>query len=333
MKKDIDNGLGQVEDLAKTGRGLTDDEPDDDGEGLVFGDEDEEIPPLVADDEDDDPGEGDPDEYAGEDPDAADPGEGEEPAPDIKAEDDPDPDAVDEDLAPYSRRVQKRVMRERKLKAKAEREAETLRAELASAKKELEERKARQAEADIDDRLQKAIDEFEDARRDADTRKEVEAQAKVTRLVEERNQIEERKQRRTETGDAEGAENKPHPAFAAWKQRNPWFDKPEHRAQRAAAIQLAQQIMQDEGLDDTDARLYLRLSAKLPTVIKVPGAPEKAAPRRTTIGRTPEGSASGRRKTLQIDAQTRAFMTRLQLDPTNKEHVETYLREQRNASR
>lgn len=276
-----------------------DDDEDVDAEGalnLDFSDEEDE-----EQQDDEDAGEGDPDEHAEE--------EEEEAVAAKKGDDD------DDDLSEYSKSVRKRIERERRLKEEA-------RAELAAARAELEQRRRQERAAKIDGEYDTAVQELEDARSDADVRKEAEALAKLTRLATEKEALANAKDEQNSGGDG------PSPAYAAWLKRNSWFTKPEHEAQHAAALAVAKKLVAD-GLKDTTPEFYERLDKELPKHIKVP-RDAKSPPPRTTIERRPERGPSGKRRvvvTPQLKREMRAFG----LDPKNPAHMKAYLSGDSNA--
>ena len=277
---------------------MDDDDAGDDALKLDFSDEEEE----GEQEEEGDAGEGDPDEHDEEQ-------EEEEEAVAAKKDDD------DDDLSEYSKSVRKRIERERRLKEEA-------RAELAAAKAELEQRRREERAAKIDGELDTAFQELEDARSDADVRKEAEALAKVTRLTSEKESLAEAKSTPKSGGDG------PSPAYADWLKRNAWFTKPEHEVQHAATLAVAKRLVA-QGLNDETPEFYERLDKELPKHIKVPRQ-AKPLPPRTTIERRPERGPSGRRRvvvTPQIKREMRAFG----LDPKNPTHMKAYLNGDSNA--
>ena len=220
----------------------------------------------------------------------------------------------DDDLEGYSNKVRKRIERERRLK-----ETERQRAERAEA--ELARLQAERDEASIEERIATAVQELEDARADADTRKEALAYAKVGRLAAEKDAIEARRNNRTTDKPA------PNEAYAAWLERNGWFDKPEHRRLRASAIAIASDLMEAEGLTDDSDALYRRLDQELRKTVRLPG---REPPPRTTLNRRAEGRDSGtaRRGPMRvvITEREKAEMRRFGLDPSNPAALKEYAR-------
>jgi len=271
------------------------DATDDDALKLDFSDDEEE----GEQGDDEDAGEGDPDEYAEE--------EEEEAVAAKKGEE-------EDDLSDYSKSVRKRIERERRLKEEA-------RAQLAAVQAELEERRRADRAAKIDGEYDAAVEELEDARSDADVRKEAEALAKLTRLATEKENLAAGKDSKPENAG-------PSPAYAAWLKRNAWFVKPEHEVQHAATMAVAKKLVA-EGLNDETPEFYERLDKELPKHIKVPREAKPPAPR-TTIERRPERGPSGKRRvvvTPQLKREMRAFG----LDPKNPTHMKAYLNGDSNA--
>lgn len=321
-KKQIDDGLDDIEDLKKTGRGAFDDDDkddasdvrgaDDDGIEVMFAEDDEPDPNAAkVDDEPEDPAadaadvpDGDPDEWAEE--------EDDEPAAKKKADNDED------DLDGYSKSVRKRILRERRLKEEERQKRVKLEEELAQIK-------SAQAEASIDSRIDSAIEELEEARRDADTRKEAQAQAKVNRLYNEQEDL---KARKAESAPASKSDDKVNPAFEEWMDRNAWFNDKKYASHRHAAIGVAQRILEESGMKDNSPEFYRQLDKELRDVVRVPNRPK---PQRDTLPRTPEENGrSSSRTRIVLTAEDRRFMEGLKLDPRNKEHVLAYAREKRN---
>lgn len=319
-KKIIDDGLSDIEDLSQSGRSLNeDDEPDEPGSSdddaleVVFADEAAEGADSDDENHESEDGNapmGDPDEYAEEEPDdnADDP---EDKTKESESEE-------EDDDSGYSKKVRKRIERERRLKEEARQRAEAAEARLA----ELE---AKQAESTIEDRLNKAIEELEDARRDADTRKEATAQARVTRLVAEQEELAKRK---AAESDRKGGDQPLSPAYKQWIERNQWFEDKRYAGQRAAAIAKAQELLATGDHDDKTPEFYRALDRELRKVIVVPG---RKPPSRDAIPRIPMGERrSGSKTRVVLTPDDRRLMKGLKLDPTNKADVLAYAREKRN---
>ena len=321
VKKVIDEGLDDARD-----------DDDDENEGRfrdLPGDDDEDNDELVfdlddesdldgkrkkkdADDDDDDP-DPDPDEDPAPDPDEEE-GEGKG----KKAATDED----DDDLDGYSEKVRKRIERERRLKKQERERADNAERELARIREE-------QAAATIEQRLDGAIEELEDARRDADTRKEALAQARVTLLSQEQEQLKQRRERAEKEGGSGQKEAERNPAFRAWAERNSWFDDKKFSAQRAAAIAAAQDLSDEGDRDDSDA-FYRKLDRRLRETVHIPKA-DKPEPRRTTLGRLPESQGtSGGGSRVVITVEDKALMRKMGMDPSNKLHLREYAKEKRN---
>jgi len=274
-----------------------DEEEDEGGLKLDFSDDEQEEAEQEEEDEDED----EPETASEDDEPAAKEADGEE---------------GDDDLSQYSKSVRKRIERERRLKEQA-------REELAAAKAELERRKRLDRAAKIDGELDTAIQELEDARSDADVRKEAQAMAKVTRLTTEKETLDAAKDT-SQSNEGDG----PSPAYAAWLKRNAWFTKEEHAAQHHGAVALAQKLVQ-QGLDDKTPEFYERLDKELPKYIKVPRN-AKPTPPRTTIDRRPERSPSGKRRVV-VTPQIKKEMRQFGLDPKNPAHMKAYLNGDSNA--
>ncbi len=330
VKKVIDEGLedrpGDEDDDDNDGR-FRDVPDDDDDEEISFEDEGEEEAegrrrrkkPRDQDDDDDDDGDeededGESDDEPGDKDDADEEDEEEDARPPEKSKDDDD-----DDLGEYSAKVRKRIERERRLK-----QQERLRAD--NAERELQRLREDQEAATVDKRLDAAIDELEDARRDADTRKEALAQAKVTRLSEEKEKHETRRQQAEKDGGRQG-EAKPNPAYQAWLNRNGWFNNPKYATQRAAALAVANDLIADGDRDDNDA-FYRKLDRRVRESVRLPTR-EKPEPRRSTLGRLPEAAGKSSSRVV-ITSEDKALMRRMGMDPTNKAHLQEYAKEKRN---
>lgn len=236
---------------------------------------------------------------------------------DDAADEDGSEDVDDDDLESYSKPIRDRIRREREEAAQARSRAEAAEQELAKARAESE-------LSAIDGDLSAAIDEVEEARRDADTRKEVLAQAKVTRLSARKEELE--KQRQSGGGTVEKNE-----ALDRWLGRNAWFkDSERYVAQRNAAIAIGRQVAAKKGLkDDTDA-FYAEVDKELRKSVRLP-AGEK--PPRTTIGQriSDRGSQNPGARQVRLTAEDVRFMRDMKLDPSDKKVVNAYLMEKRNA--
>ena len=332
VKKVIDEGLedrpGDEDDDDNDGR-FRDVPDDDDDEEISFEDEGEEEAegrrrrkkPRDQDDDDDDGDEededGESDDEPGDKDDADEEDEEEDARPPEKSKDEDD-----DDLGEYSAKVRKRIERERRLK-----QQERLRAD--NAERELQRLREDQEAATVDKRLDAAIDELEDARRDADTRKEALAQARVTLLSQEQEQLKQRRERAEKEGGSGQKEAERNPAFRAWAERNSWFDDKKFSAQRAAAIAAAQDLSDEGDRDDSDA-FYRKLDRRLRETVHIPKA-DKPEPRRTTLGRLPESQGtSGGGSRVVITVEDKALMRKMGMDPSNKLHLREYAKEKRN---
>lgn len=223
----------------------------------------------------------------------------------------------DDDLSSYSKPVRERLRKERA-------EAQEARQRADAAERELVKVRAQSELATIDKDLDAAIDEVEEARRDADTRKEILAQAKVSRLSERKETLE-------KTRDSDGEAPKTNAAVDRWVARNKnWWTDPKYEAQRGAALAIGRRLAAEGKSDDTD-EFYAALDKELSRTVRLP-KDRDPPPRTTFAGRMTnrtQQDATGRK--ARLDAKDVKFMRSLRLDPTNKAHVNQYLMEKRNA--
>lgn len=320
---DIDDGLDNIRDLGKDGNGRDtefDEDDDDESSGT-----DDEIQIVVGDDNPDiDFADGDPDEHDNDSPDEDEAPQDEAPPKDAKKKE--HEGDGDDDLEGFSEKIRKRIQRERRLKEEERKKRIEIEARL-------EQLEAERDSATVGSRLDKAIEELEDARRDADTRKEAEAQAKVSRLIDERDRLEERKQKRAADNDDGGDQSDqkkapPNPAYKRWLDRNRWFDAPEHAMKRRMAIAIAGGLIEDEGLKDDSPELYERLDEEIK---KLGAAPRRRdPPPRTTIQRDTDADRVRSKRKVVITERDKTLMRRMQLDPSNKAHLRAYAEEKLN---
>lgn len=245
----------------------------------------------------------------------------------VDLEDDGDPDeydgdgaddSEDDDLSSYSKPIQDRIRREREEAAEARERAD-------AAEQELSKTKARAELATIDSELDAAVDEVEEARRDADTRREVLAQAKVNRLAERKELL--TKQQTDGSGDTQQQKNA---ALDRWLGRNAWFkDSKQYEAQRGAAIAIGRRVAAEKGLKDDSDEFYAEVDKQLRKTVRLPS---REPPSRTTVSRRigDRGSQDPGARQVRLTAQDVRFMRELKLDPKNKTEVRAYLTEKRN---
>lgn len=229
-------------------------------------------------------------------------------------------DEDDDDLSAYSKPVRDRIRRERA-------EAQEARTRAEAAERELKVTRAKSDLATIDQDINAAIDEVEEARRDADTRKEVLAQAKVTNLTARKEALE-----RTSSGDEpEGGSNAPNAAVERWVGRNKaWWSDPKYDAQRQAALVIGRRLA-EKGLKDNTDEFYAELDKELRRSVRLPKdrePPERSTLSRRMSSRTQQDPRSSR---VVLSPDDVRFMKQLKLDVTNKEHVKQYITEKRNA--
>lgn len=297
-KKIIDEGLDDIRES-----GMTDDDNEvlDEDFEIEFeeaGDVDDNDPPVDIDAREEDI------EYV----DDPDPDE-----PDLEGDPDAGSDKDEDDQTSYSKNVQKRIAREIKLKEKARQEAEELRKRLA----ELE---AKHSAESIDKRIDEAVNDLEDARRDADTRRETMAQAKINRLYAEKEDIE----TRAKNQPKESAKDEENPELDAWLSRNKWFDDDaNYGVQRQAAIQIGRKLV-EQGISDASPKFYQLLDKELRSKVRLPSSEGRQKQVRTTITREPGQEGRVSKGKVVLTAVHLAEMRRLQLDPNNKAHLREY---------
>lgn len=243
----------------------------------------------------------------------------------VNLEDDGDPDefdgdgadeAEDDDLSSYSKPIQDRIRREREEAAEARERAD-------AAEMELSKTRARAELATIDSELDAAVDEVEEARRDADTRREVLAQAKVNRLAE-------RKEMLAKQQPDGGNVQQQNAALDRWLGRNAWFkDSKQYEAQRSAAIAIGRRVAAEKGLKDDSDEFYAEVDKQLRKTVRLPA---REQPSRTTVSRRigDRGSQDPGARQVRLTADDVRFMHKLKLDPKNKTEVRAYLTEKRN---
>ena len=343
-KKIIDDGEDDVVDLSK-----------DDSEGKrgsAFDDDDDEPGSKFRSIPEDDEGvldesgnfleESEDAGAVGENEDDPQDGDGEEGRSDADSDghDDDDPgrppsDDDDEESAPkkdeqWSKSVRKRIAREQALTAKQRAIAEQERQRRQDLESEVRRLKAKLDSASIDVEVDKIIEEVEDARRDADTRREAIANAKLARAMARKEELERDGPAHDRDGDggegrkARDAKVPVHPSYKAWMGRNPWYgktDTPEARRLTSHAKELAQEIMQNEGLSDTDEALYRRLDAELRKEARALTG-RTSAPR-TTIARPTDVTTKTSKPTITRAEELQ--MKKLGLDPKNAEHRKEWL--------
>lgn len=203
--------------------------------------------------------------------------EGEDEEPEEKkaaSEEDPpkDEEESDED---YSKRVTKRINKLTFRAKSAEEREEAARKEAAKYKKEALELRAKQEESDIEGlkhkqkaaktRLQHAYDDGEDATEIA------EAQAELSEVSAEIAFAKRQKTKSPEVDEEDQKEQKdgPSPVAKAWVDENKgWFNKPENKVYRAAAIAIEGDL-KDEGYSIDDEDLYEELDRRL--AVAMPG--------------------------------------------------------------
>ena len=268
----------------------------------------------------------------------ADAAEGEQP----RAEGDGGTDDDNEDLSNYSQNVRKRIERERRLKREARegREAAELRAQT-NERIAAEERAARQRleselaalrqtpvnvtdTADIDRQIAEKTAKFKQVRAEFDPDKAGEELDLMHEIAELRQKKAQPRQAAPLPVPTAAPAPPPLPAAAQrWIDRNPWFHQDEFAMQKAAAIQLDNQLRAQK-LDPHSDGYYAELDRQLKRAIVLPGA--KRDNGASPAAAPPAGAPTSKRR-VTLDRSDLAFMQKIGLDPKNPEHVKSYAKE------
>jgi hypothetical protein len=293
------------------------DEPFEDLEGAVDAPQDTEVELEEAKDEDlevevsSEPGE-DADEQPEPEPE-------EEPSP--KAED--GQEESDEDLSSYSKRVRKRIERERKITRAAKAEAAALRGQLETERAQKETVATTQQ---IDQALSEKTAQLKTLREEFDPEKvadEINLFSEIADLQAQKRQL----SARGTHASPKPQESKPNPHVARWLERNQeWFDKPEYSAQSVAARQIDQALIA-EGLSPGEQGYFEELDRRLAKTVRLPTRTRSKSPVAPVTDTPPRG-----RHKVVLSKGDLAFMERMGMDTKNPAHLKAFAAERRTSS-
>lgn len=257
---------------------------------------------------------------------------------DIAAQQDEDQDQ-DDDTQSYSKRVRKRIERERRIAREAREEAAQLRQTLENERAERV--KAMQAvsnqEAENLDRLiAEKTNHLKEIREEMDPEKFDEEMGLMDELMDlklrKRQMASERPsgQREQPSGESDHTseqptteqQHQPNPLAVAWAERNDWFGKPAFRTQTVAAQDIDMELAQ-EGYNPGDPEYFAELDRRLSNRVKVP--------RKSANSRSPVSGVSARtprsKNIVTLDESDKAMMRKVGLDPKNKGHCNAFAQE------
>lgn len=322
------------------------------GESVALADTDADLEVSIAPDTEDVTLPGDKVDDKADDPD----GDGKD---EVEAASDPKADEITtdeaEELDPddrknYSRKVQKRILRERRIARDASEEADKLRdvvfqersrthevaTQMVSVLASNVERELKAALADLT-KAKEAGDSAEDSRLTGEI---AELQAKKREIEAAKNQLSNEKpvrEVRAPTGEA-----------ARWKERNRWYEHPRFTAESTYVALIDKKLAAEGrlrvGSPEYFRELDARVKRELPDLGKKASAVFRAAApapadkrdaqRRSPVASVPKGgsgaqqrpAAAGKSRVTLTQADLETMRT-FKLDPTNKEHIAAFARQ------
>lgn len=252
---------------------------------------------------------------------------------------------VDDDLQPYSRKVQKRIMRERKIAREAIADKARLEAELVTERARRNEAEAHlvtTAESNIDAQIAAKRSELISAKENGDTEAELNLLDELDQLRDDKKIVRRAKESQP-TSPAEDASDKPapklNPLTAKWLSQNAWMNDKRYTAQimttRAIDSQMAQQ-----GWDPSTPEYFVELDSRINDVVKVPKAAAETPrpppkPRLSPVAPAGDGGDTMPRNPNKVvlTKADLASMERVGLDVRNKDHLREYARNKMNSAR
>lgn len=265
-------------------------------------------------------------------------------------------EAVDDDLKSYSKKVQDRIARERRLVRKAREEAENAVSQERTLRIEAE-RKSLSAHKNLTEVLLVNIDgqikvktaEILAAKEAGESAKEVEIQGELDDLRAKKREIDGARvdlERQTEDFERKAKEvpvkEQVSDAAQTWVRQNRWFGRKGFAAETLFVHNLDNQLATergDKGSAEYFRELNLRIRREIPDLAdKVKRAFKPQSPPRSAVAPVSRSSASvktdaqGKRR-VTLDSTDIKNMREFKLDPTNKAHVAAYAREKLQASK
>lgn len=263
------------------------------------------------------------------------PGEDFEAQPEPETEEEPSPKAKesqeesdDEDLSSYSKRVRKRIERERRIARAAKAEAEALRLQLEAVRAEKEVvASTEQLDAALTEKraeLKKVREEFDPDKVDD----ELKLFEEIVDLQAQKRQMGRGTPPAQRPQTQATPEQKPSPHVAKWLERNQaWFDKPEYSAQSAVARQLDHTLVA-EGYSPTEESYFEELDRRLAKTVRLPTRTKPKSP----VAPVTESATRSKTKVV-LSKQDLAFMEQMGMDTKNPAHLKAFAAERRTSQR
>jgi hypothetical protein len=237
------------------------------------------------------------------------------------------PEASDDedDLASYSKKVRKRIERERKIARAAKAEAEALRQQLNAIHAEKE---VSATQEQLDATLTEKRAKLKAIREEFDPEKVDEELALFEEIADLQAQKRHVSSARGTPPATKPQESKPtNPHVAKWLDRNKeWFDAPEYSAQSAVARQI-DQALSAEGYKPSDEEYYQELDRRLAKTVKLPTRTKPKSP----VAPVTESATHSKTKVV-LTKQDLAFMAKMGMDPKNPAHLKAFAAERRSSS-
>jgi hypothetical protein len=227
-----------------------------------------------------------------------------------------------DDLLSYSKKVRKRIERERKIARAAKAEAEALRQQLDAIQAERQVSvDSQQIDATLTEKraaLKKIREEFDPERVDDELK-----------LLEEITDLQAQKRHLGARGTppAQRPQAPANPHVAAWLKRNQgWFDKPEYSAQSAVARQIDQALVA-EGYSPGEAGYFEEMDRRLAKVVRLPTRAKPTSP----VAPVTEGATVPKTKVV-LSRGDLAFMEKMGMDTKNPKHLKAFAAERRRSA-
>lgn len=250
--------------------------------------------------------------------------------PEAEAEAAPAEEEPDEDVREYSRKVRDRIKREQRLKEEERAERVRLEAEVKALRDKISKTAHEDQVKEIDAKLVGLRAQLIEANRDLDVERSAAIQEQITELYVQKIN----RPAQVEAAPAPAAQG---PRVTAWLKHNAaWIDRPEYRAQTAAAIAINNDILargvnpeSDEYFAELESRLEKTVIVPLVRTSKAATQAPKPKVRTAVAGDNVAVRSSPRTSQVRLTQADLATMRAFGMDPDNKSDLQQFAAEKR----